>query len=159
MGFIATAASLIGTGIAAYSQIQAGKAAAQAGKVNAEIARNQGRQAFEEGRAREERIRTRNAQRMSAFKAKMAGSGIDPGSGSSLDFLATAAQRLEMEALDEAYRSTAAQRSAGHSANLASWQGRQTQAGQTARGYGTLLTGIARTGYAADQYGWFKSAS
>ena len=150
---IAAIASLAGTGISAYGQIQAGKAAREAGKAAQANAAAANRQAADESRERMSRMRAMHQQKMGRLRASGGKSGIDIGSGSFEDLLEESSQRMELSVYDEHYRNTMDMRRRQYKGDLAAWEGRQQQTSQTLRGFGTLLTGVGRTAHQLHQAG------
>jgi hypothetical protein len=135
------AASLAGAGMSAYGQYQQGKSAQAMTKHNAKIASTAA--SNEAQTAQQNSIRQREASRrqLSNIRARMAGSGVQQSTGSSLDVLGESASELELQALDLFRDSDAKQRMFGNEAAMTTWQGDQAaQAGKTAA-LGSLISG------------------
>lgn len=77
-----TAAS---TAMAAYGMHQQQSAANSATKFNAEVGEIQAQQAAARGAAEEDRLRLQSSQLQGSQRARLAGTGVDLGSGSALD--------------------------------------------------------------------------
>lgn len=142
---LAAVGTAAGTGISAYSQFSAAKAARQAGEAQNDAAKIRARQALDEGRERASRMSDDNRRRLAAMRARMAAGGTSL-SGSALDFLGEAARRLETQTQDAFRQSALDSRAELYSGQMAQWQGGQAGSASALRGFGTLLEGTAAYG-------------
>jgi hypothetical protein len=140
LGLVALGVGIVGTGLSAYSQYQAGAAQKEAYDYNAEIV--QQKAAYDEAQARD-RLR----KLMSTQRALYAKAGVDLTSGSPLLVLAQTAAEGEEEALN-------IRRTGYNEAQLQKYYGSQAKTAGTLGAGSTLLTGLGNLGLA---YGAGKS--
>ncbi len=138
---LAMVGSAVGTGISAFSQIQAGRAAYKSGKAANQVAEQRARQAELESQERTSRMRDENRRRLSAMRARMASSGTTI-AGSALDFLGESARRLETRVQDEARRASLDAANERFGGQVALWEGGEARRSSSLRGFGTLLEGV-----------------
>lgn len=90
------AVSAIGTGVAAYSAIQQGNAAASASNYNATVADQNAIAAQQQAQQDAQLQSARDKQLLGAQAAAYGASGVDSGSGSPLDVLGSTASNAEL---------------------------------------------------------------
>lgn len=167
-GTIGTIASLAGAGISALGSIQQGKAAAASANYNAQMAANNAaiqRQnssfAAQEGTANTEAASMKARAEYGAIKANQGASGVDVGSGSSVDVRSSARELGQLNALT--VRSNAARQAYGYQTaamndEAQSGLDKSQAANASTAGYigagSTLLGGIGST---ASNYATFKN--
>ena len=152
LGYAALAASLAGTGLAAYGQMQQAKTATNTANYNAKLQENQAIQADMEARENARRTREKNLLFAGTQRAAIAASGA-AFEGSPLEVLAYSAGKFELEAQDEARAARARYALGFNRAGETRLEG-EAQAGayQTAAA-GTILSGASSF---AGQYGDLK---
>ena len=155
LAFASVAASLAGAGISAYGNYQQGKSAQAMTKHNAKIATTAA--SNEAATAQQNAIRQREASRrqLSNIRARMAGSGVQQSTGSSLDVLGESASELELQAMDLFRSSDAKQRQYGNEAAMTTWNGDQTAQAGKIGAIGSLISGA---GSFASNYSSSKSS-
>jgi len=123
---ISLSMTAVAGGVAAYSNIQAGKAQQAAHKYNAKVKENQ---AIQEGYNSKERIRRQRIKhRRLAAKQKVgvAKSGVQL-TGSPLDVMADTAANMELEVADMKWQSDIRQADLRGQASMERWQGDQAR--------------------------------
>lgn len=149
-------ASVAGTAMTAYGQMQQADAADKAAKYNAEVADMQAKDAINRGNIEAEKQRLKAQQVAGAQRAAMGASGAQVDSGSFSNILLDTATTGEKDA--QTIRTNAMRQAWGleSQAEIDLYQGKQAKsAGYMAAG-GTLLTGASST---ANRMGWGKPAS
>jgi len=163
MASLAIPAIIAGTGLAAYGQVQAGRAAEVTGKseqamanYNAAVQEREA-QAIEARTSLEQRRQAEEAARaMSAMRAGFGAAGVVSTAGTPLQIQAKQASEFEMENLMIGYRGqTEAARARSMAAiermrgKLAKERGRAAKRASYLKAGGTLLTGFGAAGMAA----------
>lgn len=146
---VTAVAAVAGGTVAAISAKEAGDAQEAAGKANAQIALNNANAEAEVAAENAKRKREDNRRQLAAIRARMAGGGVQIGTGSSLDVLDTAASDLELQTLDMFRDSQARQVQFGNEAKVQKWTGAQAASAGKIGAVGSLLSGIgsASSGY------------
>lgn len=103
--------SLVGGGIAAYSQYQKGAAQEANAKYNANLAESQAEMQNLEARENVRRQRRNNEQQLATARAQLAAQGSVANAGAPLELMGEIAGELELQVLDS-YRKSESQRSA-----------------------------------------------
>lgn len=154
IGALGSIVSLVGTGVAAYGQYQAGQAQAAAAKYTQKQQNMLAEDALRRGAAAEEAQRRKAAALASRQKAVMAAGNVDLGSGSPLDIIGDTAMLGELDA--QTIKNNAQRESTYHRANadLAGLEASSAKSAGTIGAFGTVLSGI---GGLADK--WYKPAS
>lgn len=148
--YAAIAASLVGAGVSAYGQYQAGKAQKKMGEYNAKVAENAAKSEAQASAENAKRKREQNQRVLSGMRARMAAGGANIGAGSSLDVLGDSASELELQALDMFRNSDAQIRQYGSQAGMSRYEGNQASAASKYAAMGNLISGA---GSAASGYG------
>ncbi len=152
---VTAVAAVSGGALAAVSAKQAGDAQEDAGNANAQIAANNASAEADAAAENASRKRADNRRQLSAIRARMAGGGVQIGTGSSLDVLDTAASELELQTLDMFRDSSARQVQFENEARVQQWTGKQASRAGNIGAVGSLLSGI---GSASSGYGDYKSS-
>lgn len=149
-------ASVAGTAMTAYGQIQQGEAAQKAAEYNAEVANMQAKDAINRGNIEAEKQRLKAQQVAGAQRAAMGASGAQVDSGSFADILLDTATTGEKDA--QTIRTNAMRQAWGleSQAEIDLYQGKQAKQAAYMQAGGTLLTGTAT---AASRMGWGSSSS
>lgn len=139
---IGSIVSLVGTGVAAYGQYQAGQAQAAAATYRSKQERMLAEDALRRGAAAEEAQRRKQAALAGRQKAVMAASNVDLGSGSPLDIIGDTAVLGELDA--QTIRSNAKRESAYHTANadLSALEASSAKSAATIGAFSSVLTGV-----------------
>jgi hypothetical protein len=165
------AVGVVGAGVAAYGQIQAGNAAQSAANYQAQVAANNAiiadqnaRQATAAGNAQAEQSRMKTNNLVGAMMAGQASSGLDVGSGSPLDVRTSQKEVGELDVLT--IRNNAARQAYGYQTQsmsstaqsaLDTLQGQNAAAAGDIGGVSSVLGGAASAG---NKYAdWTKVAS
>jgi hypothetical protein len=149
LAMISAAASVIGTGVSAVGQVQAGKAAQAAGDYNAAVARNnqivaeqQAADAQRRGEVAETEQRRKVRMLTGTQRAALAASGVQLDQGTALDILGDTAAMGELDALT--IRNNAEREAYGYrvqGVNFGAEAGLQTMRGQSAMTSGLIGAG------------------
>lgn len=141
--------SVIGTGISAYSAINAGERQKEAADYNAEVGRQRAGDALQRG-ADEAATKRDEARKVGAMQREgLSMSGVDVNTGTPLDLLTETAGLGELAALktlNNARREAWGYRA---QADLDEFQGRNARTTGYLNGAGTILGGAANTYYGA----------
>jgi hypothetical protein len=157
---IITAISVIGTGLRAFGQLQAGRAASQEAEFKSRIASNnaiiagQNAQAeLDKGRAERRDKQRETSQRIGLQRAQLAAQGFDVSQGSSIDILGDTAAlgefdalRIDADANNRARNFQFQQDNFNAEANLGSFASKNAKKAGLISAGGTLLGGGARAG-------------
>lgn len=149
LAVVSAAASVIGTGVSAYGQVQAGQAAKAAGDYNAAVARNnqivaeqQAADAQRRGEVAETEQRRKVRMLAGTQRAALAASGVQLDQGTALDILGDTAAMGELDALT--IRNNAEREAYGYrvqGVNFGAEAGLQTMRGQSAMTSGLIGAG------------------
>lgn len=154
IALVVTAVAAVAGGVTAgVAAKQAGDAQEDAAKANAKIANNN---AIAEAQAAAEnavRKRQDNQRQLSAIRAKMAGQGVQVGSGSALEVLGASASDLELQTQDMFRESQAKQAQYANQASSSLFEGKQAAA---AGNWGMATSLIGAAGSAASGYSAYK---
>jgi hypothetical protein len=163
LAVVSAAASVLGTGVSAYGQIQAGQAAKAAGDYNAAVARNnqivaerQAQDALARGEVAETEQRRKVRMLASSQRAALGASGVQLDAGTPLDLLGDTAAMGELDALTirnnaerEAYGYRVQGVNFGAEAGLQTMRGNNAMSGALMSAGGTVLSGA---GNVADRW-------
>lgn len=154
---IAAGVSLLGAGVSAFGQHQAGQDAEAAAKRNARLARLAAADAVQRGAMEAGRTRMQGTQTIGAQKTAMAASGVDVSSGSPLALMADTRMLSEMDA--RMIENNAAREAWGLRTGASEMvrQGKAAAQAGTLGAAGTLLGGAADFGAMGTKAGWFGS--
>lgn len=155
LAMISAAASVIGTGVSAVGQVQAGKAAQAAGDYNAAVARNnqivaeqQAADAQRRGEVAETEQRRKVRMLAGSQRAALGASGVQLDAGTPLDLLGDTAAMGELDALTirnnaerEAYGYRVQGVNFGAEAGLQTMRGNNAMSGALMSAGGTVLSG------------------
>lgn len=149
-------ATVAGTAMTAYSQIQQGNAAEKAAEYNAEVAGMQAKDAINRGNIEAEAQRAKAAKVASAQRAAAGASGAVVDSGSFADVVLDTVTTGERDA--QTIRTNAMRQAWGleSQADIDLYSGQQAKAASRTAAAGTLLTGVSKVG---TQMGWGKPAA
>lgn len=149
LAMISAAASVLGTGVSAFGQVQAGQAAKAAGDYNAAVARNnqivaeqQAADAQRRGDVAETEQRRKVRMLAGTQRAALAASGVQLDSGTALDILGDTAAMGELDALT--IRNNAEREAYGYrvqGVNFGAEAGLQSMRGQSAMTSGLIGAG------------------
>lgn len=144
-------ASLIGTGVSAYGQVQQGKAAAAAAEYEQKQNTILAEDALKRGAQEKDAVRRRTAALEGRQRAVLAASNLDLGSGSPLAILSDTAMLGELDA--EIVQGNAERERAGlmAGADLAGMRAKSAKQAGTIGAFSTVLSGA---GTLADK--WYK---
>lgn len=153
----AIAASVVGTGVGVYSQVQAGEAADDAAKANAQTERNNAIAAQQQAALEAGQIRRKNLLRLGTQRANAGKSGvlIDD---SAADVIYDTAIQGELESLSALYSGSTQANYYKSRASIASFEGSQAKSASRIGAAYSLIGGLGRTaGLTAEAYPKFKN--
>ena len=151
---IGAIASLVGTGVSAIGQMQAGKAEAAAAEYEQKQNTILAEDALKRGEQEEEAQRRRTSALQSRQQAVLAASNVDLGSGSPLAILSDTAMLGELDA--QVIKGNAERESASYRAG-ADMAGMRAKSARQAGAIGAFSTALGGIGTLADR--WYKPRS
>ena len=143
---IAIGATVVGTAVSVYGQVQAGNAAEDAAKYNNKLAEMEARNTELENMEAIKRERESNRSKLSELRNQMAGTGFLTTSGSALLLQGETAGRLELGIQDAARSANMKAASLRAEGAMGLWEGKQAK---TAAYISATATGIKGIGSAA----------
>lgn len=133
--------SVVGTGVAVYSNIQAGKAARAIGDANAALDQQQAQVDIDQSQTQAQAIRDRNKRTASTQRATFLKSGITL-EGTAQDVMYDSALQGELEALDTEYQGKVASQFSTKRSYISKYEGRSRQTAAYGAAAGSLLSGV-----------------
>ena len=155
IALVVTAVAAVAGGVtAAVAAKQAGDAQDEAAKANAKIANNNATAEAQAAAENAVRKRQSNQRQLSVIRAKMAGQGVQVGTGSALEILGESASELELQTQDMFRESQAKQVQYANQASSSLWEGKQAKA---AGNLGATVSLIGAVGSGASGVKSYKS--
>lgn len=139
---LALAASVIGTGLSVYGQVQAASAAKATGKYNAKIQQDQAKQEMQAMGENARRKTRENARILGQQRAALAQSGLAM-EGTPLAILGESAMTLHRDILDMGYTAANKSRELQAAASMSLYTGKQQSSAGMLSAVGTGISGVA----------------
>lgn len=146
MGIISAIVGLVGTGMSASAQAQAGQAAKEANEFNAAIAENDALQVEQKAQWDEGIQREESRLQMGTMRARYAKSGVNLDEGSPLLIMADAAAKAEKDALATRWAADVEKVSKRNQARLFRMYGENAANAANTGAMSTVLSGIGQFG-------------